>query len=295
VQALLSAHVAGQALPSQVSPTSSVPLPQDGEQSLSVPLLQPAGQQPSPEVQAETRTKEHAALQFCRLPVTESLVHAFPSLQLVGQLPSHVSPDSTVLFPQDAEQSPSLVLLHPAGQQPSPAAQLVMLVRLQEALQLLADPVMTSAVHATPSSHVSGQLRSHVSPSSTVLLPQVAEQSLSVVESQAAGQQPSPLVQAAMRSWRHTVLHAAEVPMAWSAVQAFPSSQVVGQAPVPVMMPGSHSSVDSRTPLPQGAAVSWLLLVVVPLLPPPAGPLVPPGAPLGGCVQPQRPAARTSV
>jgi hypothetical protein len=65
-------------------------------------------------------------LQLAALPVSASFVHAFPSLQLVGQLAfgSHVSPASTTLFPQLAEQSVSFALLQPAGQHPSPFLQL---------------------------------------------------------------------------------------------------------------------------------------------------------------------------
>ena len=46
VQSLPSSQLAGQ-LPSQVSPGSTTPLPQLAEQSLSLPELQPFGQQPS--------------------------------------------------------------------------------------------------------------------------------------------------------------------------------------------------------------------------------------------------------
>jgi hypothetical protein len=45
------------------------------------------------------------------------MVQAIWSSQLVGQLPSHVSPGgSTTLFPHVAEQALSFVLLHPRGQ-----------------------------------------------------------------------------------------------------------------------------------------------------------------------------------
>jgi len=47
VQLLPSLQVAGQ-LPSQFSPGSMTPFPQYGEQSLSLPLVHPDGQHPSP-------------------------------------------------------------------------------------------------------------------------------------------------------------------------------------------------------------------------------------------------------
>ena len=50
VQALPSLQSVGQS-PSQVSPTSFVPLPQLAEQSLSLFASQPGGQQPSPSTQ----------------------------------------------------------------------------------------------------------------------------------------------------------------------------------------------------------------------------------------------------
>lgn len=59
-------------------------------------------------------------MQFAGLPVLVSMVHALPSLQSAGQLPSQVSPLSTVPLPHVAEQSLSLLLVQPAGQQPSP-------------------------------------------------------------------------------------------------------------------------------------------------------------------------------
>jgi hypothetical protein len=94
-------------------------------QSESLPLVQPVGQQPSPPVQA-TGVTVHARVHS--VPVNTSFVHAFPSLHVVGQAPgipaaidvSQVSPVSTRPFPHTAGQLPSLRLLHPIGQQPSP-------------------------------------------------------------------------------------------------------------------------------------------------------------------------------
>jgi hypothetical protein len=123
VHALASSQLLGQLAPSQVSPGSVVPLPHVLEQSLSVAWVHPAGQQPSPLAQLVRTWCEHDTLQLAELPVSESMVHASPSLQVTGQLPSQVSPLSTMLSPQNGEQSLSLAWLQPAGQQPSPLAQ----------------------------------------------------------------------------------------------------------------------------------------------------------------------------
>jgi hypothetical protein len=72
------------------------------------------------------------------------MVQALPSLQVVGQVDagSQVSPGSTTPLPQLGEQSESVFALHPAGQQPSPATQVVMVVKLQATLQLALVPVI---------------------------------------------------------------------------------------------------------------------------------------------------------
>jgi len=114
-------------------------------------------------------------------PETESAVHATLSLQLAGQLPSQVSPCSTIVFPQVGPQSLSTADVHPVGQQPSPDVQAVTGTLAHCALQLLALPVSVSAVQALESSHEVGQLPSQVSPASTTPLLQVAEQSSSDV------------------------------------------------------------------------------------------------------------------
>ena len=64
-------------------------------------------------------------------------------MQEVGQedFGSQVSPFSTTPLPQLGEQSESLLALHPAGQQPSPETQVVMVVWLQDTLQLALLPV----------------------------------------------------------------------------------------------------------------------------------------------------------
>jgi hypothetical protein len=57
-----------------------------------------------------------------------SIVHVFPSSQLVGQLPSQVSLPETHPSPQTVEQSVSLQWVQPAGQHPSPLKQAVIVV-----------------------------------------------------------------------------------------------------------------------------------------------------------------------
>ena len=71
-------------------------------------------------------------------------MQALPSVHEVGQAEagSQVSPTSTTSLPQLGEQSESLMALHPAGQQPSPATQAVMEVWLQVTLQLAPLPVI---------------------------------------------------------------------------------------------------------------------------------------------------------
>jgi len=73
-----------------------------------VAAVQPAGQHPSPDVQAVTGTLAHCALQLAALPVRVSVVQALLSPHEVGQLPSHVSPASITPLLQVGEQSESL-------------------------------------------------------------------------------------------------------------------------------------------------------------------------------------------
>ena len=135
VQARLSSQPAGQ-FPSQVSPASTMPLLQAGEQSSSLRLLQPVAQQLSPEMQALMVIFEHWAVQFAAEPVKVSTVHAFWSSQWEGQSsaslpsPSQVSGASTTSFPQDAEQSLSVTEVQELGQQSSASMQFSMAVLL---------------------------------------------------------------------------------------------------------------------------------------------------------------------
>lgn len=248
VHALSSAHWAGQ-LPSQVSPASTARLPHDTEQSPSVVLVQPAGQQPSPETQPVRAACAHAALQEPAAPAKESMVQALPSPQVAGQLPSQVSPGSTTPSPHEGEQSLSEAAVQPAGQQPSSDTQLVRGVKAQAALHACALPVRISLVQAMPSSHVAGHAPSQISWASTTPLPQDAEQSSSVVLLHPAGQQPSPAAQPVRAACVQAALHDSLAPVIESTVQAMPSSQDVGQSP-------SQVSPASRTPLPHDAEQS---------------------------------------
>jgi len=90
---------------SQVSPDSTAPLPQVGWQSLSLIAVQPLAQQPSLLAQAVWRAPfTHWTLHACALPCgTRSWQPT--AAQLVGQLPSQISPVSTIPFPHRAVQS----------------------------------------------------------------------------------------------------------------------------------------------------------------------------------------------
>lgn len=144
-------------------------------------------------------------------------MQSLPSLQLEGHElgGSQVSPVSTTLLPQLAEQSVSVLESQPVGQQPSPGVQAVMVLWLQLALQFVALPVSESVVQALPSLQVVGHVSggSQVSLVSTTPLPQVAEQSVSVAELQLGGQQPSPGVQVSMVPWVQETLQVSALPV----------------------------------------------------------------------------------
>jgi hypothetical protein len=262
VQALPSLQSAEhEAAGSHVSPGSRTPLPQLGEQSKSVFALQPAGQQPSPEAHVVTTVCPHAALQFAALPVVWSIVQALPSLQSAEHeaAGSHVSPGSRTPLPQLGEQSESVFALQPAGQQPSPEAQVVTTVCPHATSQVAALPVIWSIVHALPSLQSPGQEsgRSQVSPSSTTPLPQLGKQSESLLALQPTRQHPSPPSQILMAVWLHATLQVAALPVTWSIVHTLASSHSVRQE-----SGGSQVSPGSTTPLPQlgGQSMSLLLL-----------------------------------
>jgi hypothetical protein len=145
VQGLPSSQVVGQEdFGSQVSPFSTTPFPHFGRQLASLLALHPTGQQPSPETQVVIAVWLQATLQLVLLPVMRSRVQAMPSSQEVGHddFGSQVSPFSTTPLPHVGEQSESVLALHPAGQQPSPATQVVMAVWVHATLQLALLPVM---------------------------------------------------------------------------------------------------------------------------------------------------------
>jgi len=112
-------------------------------------------------------------------------------------------------------------------------------------------------VQALLSSQEVGQLPggSQVSPGSRTSLPQLAEQSSSLVALQPAGQHPSALSQLVMGVAAQVALQAAADPVKMSVVQAFPSSQVAAQE-----SGGSQVSPRSSTPSPQLAEQSLSVL-----------------------------------
>ena len=133
---------------------------------------------------------------------------------------SQVSPDSTTPLPQVGGQSESalvVLVLHPVGQQPSPALQAVMAVWVQAAVQLALLPVSPSTVQALPSLQEArvGQEegRSQVSPDSTTPLPHLGVQSESLFALHPAGQQPSPETQVLMAVWLQATLQLALLPV----------------------------------------------------------------------------------
>jgi hypothetical protein len=233
-------------------------LPQTAAQSLSVFALAPGAQQPSPETAAVIATLLHATLQ--PEPTRESVVQALLSSHVAGQLlsGSQVSPGSRMLLPHTPVQSASLVALQPEAQQPSPARQAVIVVNVQRASQLDAEPNSVSVVQLTPSLQVVGQdAPSQPSPDSTTPLPHTGEQSLSLVALAPEGQQRSPFDATVMGRLLHVTLQLSAEPFSTSLVHTTPSSQVVGQSP-------SQASPASRTPLPHSTAQSESLFALQP-------------------------------
>jgi hypothetical protein len=225
-----------------------VPSPHAALQSLSLACVHPDGQHISPFVHVVIAGYEHAALHIAALPISTLLVHAIMSLHIVGQLDggSHFSGAVTTPSPHVALQSLSLPIVHPGAQQPSPPAHAVIGDVAHAALQFAALPVTKSVVHAMPSLHVVGHDDggSQVSPICSTLSPQLAEQSPSVAVVQPAGQHMSaaPHVVIAMRSQRRS--HVESEPVALSAVQSLPSSQLSHASG------GSQVSLSSTIPLP---------------------------------------------
>jgi hypothetical protein len=246
-------QLAGQFAPSHFSPHagSVTPLPQTQPQSLSVRLVQPLAQQPSPFVHvAMTVSFTHSALHAPAVPCSFRFWQP-TGAQLAGQLPSHFSPASTAPLPHLGVQSLSLFALHVGGQQPSPGVQTVCVPSsTQAAVQAAELPVSFFFMHAVHG-HVVGQLEggSHFSPASTAPLPHFGTQSLSVLALQAGGQQPSPSVQALMsvsstqRAWQVPPLTSRRV---WHAMggqlagQLLFGSQVSWQAASIRLLPQAH-------------------------------------------------------
>jgi hypothetical protein len=157
-------------------------------------------------------------------------------------------------FPHTGWQSLSFVWFAPTGQQPSFAAD----VRITSCVHWTEQPlpVMPSLVHANKSPHVAavGQRPSQRSPASTILLPQIGSQSLSLLAFAPLGQQPSSFFGAVIGTFVHALLQLFALPVSRSVVQALPSSQVVGQGICALF--GSHTSPASIVPLPQLAEQS---------------------------------------
>jgi hypothetical protein len=143
--------------------------------------------------------------------------------------------------------------LAPAGQQASPACGAVIGVCEQTTLQRWTVPVCTSSVQGSPSSQSVGQLRaplrSQVSVPSTMPLPQLLEQSLSLVVSHWLGQQPSPLRHSVLGVSVQTTLQDSAVPVAEACRQLSVLMHVQLEG-------GSQVSDDSTTLLPQTALQS---------------------------------------
>jgi hypothetical protein len=150
--------------------------------------LHPDGQQLSSAPHTVIVVCVQCAEQLSAVPIRASTVHALPSSHEVGQAPgcpagiplSQDSPFSTRPLPQLAGQSLSLTAVQPPGQQPSPAAQVVMRTWLQVAVQSAALPVTLSVVHGSVSAQSVGQAPSspaamagsQLSPGSSRPLPQ---------------------------------------------------------------------------------------------------------------------------
>jgi hypothetical protein len=232
---------------SQVSPVSTTLLPQAAWQSVSLVELQLDGQQPSP-----------FAHVVCMLPLTHRASHvlALPAMtrswqptagQVVGQLPSHISPASTTPFPQRTTQSASLVVLQPAGQHESFGVQVVVVAAFtQRASHVDALPCSVRCWQPTGGQAV-GQFPSHISPVSTTLFPHRGGQSESLTLVQLAGQQASPFTHAVCMPAATQAAWQVPAPDSERSRQPF-AGHVVGQVET-----GSHVSPDSTRPLPQPA------------------------------------------
>jgi hypothetical protein len=147
-------------------------------------------------------------------------------------------------------------MVQAGGQQPSPPAQVVMVVGMQAELQVEGLPTYVYTSHAPVKGHSVEQSPSQVSPLSTVPFPQVVEQSLSM-PAHPAGQHPSPS-RHSVSVWRaQATLQVAALPRTMSVVQAFPSSQLEGQfmshdSPAPTMPSPQESEQSGSSVQPAG-------------------------------------------
>jgi hypothetical protein len=253
----MAGHEVGQLVSgSHVSPqvASIWPLPQVQLQSLSVAVVQPDGQQPSPDAQVVCGpSSTHLAVQLAAVPVSLRFVHPIGA-QVVGQLPggSQLSPASTTPLPQEATQSLSLVALQPGGQQPSPLMHAV--CRRSSTHWAVQVPGLATRRSMQPTgAHDVGQVDSgsQTSPQalSTTPLPQVQLQSESCAAVQPDGQQASPDAQAvAVPLSMQMALQVAAAPCS-----SYVSHPTCGQLDGHIDG-GSHVSPGSSVPLPQVGA-----------------------------------------
>ena len=266
VQALPSLHVMAEqttaaGATSQVSPVSMRPLPQPG-QSTSIVGPHPVGQNPSagPQVRLVVVQRYVQALTLpdeVRTLSTSDTQAVICVMQVLGG--SQVSPVSTRPLPQPG-QSTSIVGPHPVGQNPSagPQVRLVVVQRYVQALTLPDEVRMLSASDTHAVIWVVQALGgSQVSPASTTLLPQAGWQSVSLVELQLDGQQPSLFAHAVCKlPLTHRTSQVAALPARTRSWQPT-AGQAVGQLP-------SHSSPASTTPFPQRTTQSASLVVLQP-------------------------------
>lgn len=141
-------------------------------------------------------------------------------------------------------QSVSVAYAHPPGQQPSPLWHWVIGWALQTALQDCALPLRTSRVHTLPSEQLTGHAPSQISGGSIVMLPQLGEQSVSVIALHPTAQQPSPDTHCVIGWNEHAALHELAEPTRLSIVHAEASLHAVGHE-----VPSQVSPVET-TPSP---------------------------------------------
>jgi hypothetical protein len=129
---------------------------------------------------------------------------------------------------------------------------------VHDTLHCVIEPVRVFVVHGLPSSHIAGQLPSHVSPISITPLPQTGVQLPSSFALQPLGQHESPLAQTVIAGYVHCTLHIAALPVRTLLVHELPSSQLAGQLP-------SHVSPISTTLLPHEGMQLLSLFALQPL------------------------------